>query len=104
MTAIDQEGNGTLDFVVPELSPGWYDLMVLCVSCAPASGGRQLLPAGEFEVVTTAALPATNGESSVVVAAVAAVMLLGGIAVIARCWKDSSRPDLPDNMGLRRTN
>lgn len=45
---IDDEGNGSLRLVVPEVSPGDYTTLTHCASCAPTSAGKEILPTGPF--------------------------------------------------------
>ena len=44
--AINDAGNGTLRFAVPDVRGGEYTTVVHCVPCAPFSGSRELLATG----------------------------------------------------------
>ncbi len=43
---VDAEGNGELQFTVPDVPPGDYTTLTHCAPCASFSGGRELLPTG----------------------------------------------------------
>lgn len=45
---VDEDGNGFLRFIVPNVSAGDYTTLIHCVPCASASAGRTLLPTGPF--------------------------------------------------------
>lgn len=45
---VDEEGNGRLRFVVPDVPGGAYTTLTHCVPCAPFSAGHELLPTGPF--------------------------------------------------------
>jgi hypothetical protein len=59
---IDAAGNGRITFVVPQVDPGSYVVMVQCPSCAQFSAIRTMLPVADFRV--TASPPATDTEPS----------------------------------------
>ncbi len=59
---IDDARNGRITFVVPQVDPGSYVVMVQCPSCAQFSAGRTMLPVADFRV--TASPPATDTEPS----------------------------------------
>lgn len=59
---IDAAGNGRIAFVVPQVDPGSYVVMIHCPSCALTSAGRTMLPVADFKV--TASPPATDTEPS----------------------------------------
>jgi hypothetical protein len=46
----DAKGNGALDFPVPDLPPGHYEVRAYCPPCARYSLGDNLLPVGEFQI------------------------------------------------------
>jgi hypothetical protein len=46
---VDEQGNGHLRFVVPELPPGDYTTLTHCAPCARFSAGRQLVSTGPFD-------------------------------------------------------
>ena len=45
---VDENGNGHLRFIVPNVPAGDYLTLTHCVRCAPYSAGRELLPTGPF--------------------------------------------------------
>src|SRR5947207_1390525 len=57
---VDSARNGRITFIVPEVDPGSYVVMVECPSCAQFSAGRTMLPVADFRV--TASPPATSTE------------------------------------------
>lgn len=59
----DTEGNGSLEFIVPNLPPGEYMSMVWCEPCAQFSAGRSLLPAGTLRVLKRPESPGLSGSS-----------------------------------------
>jgi hypothetical protein len=46
----DAQGDGALDFPVPDLPPGHYEVRAYCPPCARYSLGDNLLPVGEFQI------------------------------------------------------
>jgi hypothetical protein len=46
----DAQGAGALDFPVPDLPPGRYEVRAYCPPCAPLSVGDNFLPVGEFQI------------------------------------------------------
>ena len=84
---VDDDGDGTLRFRVPDAPPGPYAIVVRCPACALYSAGRVIVPVATFAV--TRPLPATStlrrvpregsGRSAVLVLVVAliAVVLRG---------------------------
>lgn len=57
---VDAARNGRITFVVPQIDPGRYVVMVECPSCAQFSAGRTMLSVADFRV--TASPPATDTE------------------------------------------
>lgn len=51
---IDTSGNGSIRFVVPNLAPGGYVVMVNCPLCAEFNAGRVMLGLASFEVTPKA--------------------------------------------------
>ena len=51
---IDRSGNGSIRFVVPNLAPGAYVVMVHCTPCASFSAGRVMLDVASFDVTLKA--------------------------------------------------
>ena len=47
---IDTNGNGSIRFVVPDLAPGGYVVMVHCPQCAEFNAGRIMLGVASFDV------------------------------------------------------
>jgi hypothetical protein len=45
---VDQEGNGTLSFVIPDLEPGPYVVILDCAGCAEFSSGRVMVPVADL--------------------------------------------------------
>lgn len=43
---LDGDGNGSLQFAVPDIPAGEYTTISHCVPCAPFSAGRELVPTG----------------------------------------------------------
>lgn len=58
----DTEGNGHLEFMVPEVQPGAYRIVVFCPACAAFSAGRNVLPVASFRIVPTSQLPMTGSR------------------------------------------
>jgi hypothetical protein len=56
---VDSNGNGTIDFQVPQLPAGKYEVMLWCPPCAQYSAGRKLLGAGTFRVTEPVAVPSS---------------------------------------------
>lgn len=55
---VDEAGNGTLRFEVPMTLPdGDYQVELRCPPCTSTSGGRDLVPVGEFTVLEAAGDP-----------------------------------------------
>jgi hypothetical protein len=54
---VDSNGDGTIDFQVPQLPAGKYEVILWCPPCAKYSAGRKLLVAGTFRVTEPAAVP-----------------------------------------------
>lgn len=73
---IDQEGHGRLAFRVPDIRPGSYVAYLHCQDCSFDSAGLTFAEAGSFEVVQ-ANLPATGFMLMEVLAAAAALILIG---------------------------
>lgn len=46
--AVDDRGNASTTFAVPDVPPGRYLVIVDCEACADSSGGRRLLVVGPF--------------------------------------------------------
>lgn len=55
---VDNQKNGTLSFIVPNIPSGDYESLMHCEECARSSAGRVMLPVGTFQVAT--ALPNTR--------------------------------------------
>jgi hypothetical protein len=51
---IDTSGNGSIRFVVPNLVPGGYVVMVHCPPCAEFNAGRVMLGLASFDVTRKA--------------------------------------------------
>jgi len=47
---IDTSGNGSIRFVVPDLAPGGYEVVVHCPQCAEFNAGRIMLGVASFDV------------------------------------------------------
>lgn len=74
---VDAAGNGSIDFVVPDVPPGNYGVQIRCRQCASSSGGRNLHPAGTFEVIAS---------TSITIGWVVAVLVLAGLALATTRW------------------
>jgi hypothetical protein len=57
---VDSNGDGTIDFQVPQLPAGKYQVILWCPPCAKYSAGRKLLAAGTFRVAEPAAVPGSG--------------------------------------------
>lgn len=86
----DPEGNGLLEFAVPELPPGRYELFAYCPSCERYSRGRNLSPVGEFQVTDPAGRYSTHFSPWPLLTA---VMFVGLIALAALVGKRRARRD-----------
>lgn len=51
---VDAGGNGSIRFVVPDVAPATYAVMIHCPPCAEFSGGRVMLEVASFEVTPKA--------------------------------------------------
>lgn len=85
---VDEEGNGRLRFIVPDVAPGEYTTLTHCVPCAPFSAGRALLPPGPFR---GSFVVIGDGDGfpfrPVVLGAVGALLVVGG----AVGWRATQR-------------
>jgi hypothetical protein len=82
---VDREGNGNLQFRVPDVAPGEYVTLAHCVPCAPFSVGRELVPTGPFPspfVVMAAADEAADEQDSTVDIPIAALALATTVALL----------------------
>ncbi len=59
---VNDAGDGTASFAIPDVSPDAYTVMVYCEPCAPSSAGRTMLSVGELRVTPT--LPGTDSEAN----------------------------------------
>ena len=75
----DAEGNAALDFPVPDLPPGRYEVRAFCQPCAPFSVGDNFLPMGEFQVTD----PRHRYSVSVDLISLVAGLALLGVIVLA---------------------
>jgi hypothetical protein len=78
---LDQDGDGSLRFVVPDLPPGRYVTLTQCEPCARFSAGRALLPTGPFG--RPFVIAKSEGGSPlpwIVIGSAAAVAAVGGAA------------------------
>lgn len=79
----DRKSNGRVSFVVPEVRPGNYLVVVQCDACASHSGWRTTFPVGEFVVrdpnrpLAGAVAAASDGPMTV------GVLAIGGALVLA---------------------
>jgi hypothetical protein len=91
---VDENGNGHLRFVVPDVPPGDYVTLTHCVPCAPYSAGRELLPTGPSPGHFIVLGSEGSGQFPVipVAAGAAAVGLLGVVLGVA--WTLRRRRDL----------
>lgn len=55
MLRVDENGDASATFHVPETGPGHYGVWINCPPCAQFSAGRSILEVGTFEVLVTAA-------------------------------------------------
>lgn len=93
---VDQQGNGTLRFAVPEIPSGEYTTVIYCAPCAPFSGGRELLAAGPFPgpfVVLGSGASGDDGPREAVVLGVAGALLLFVVLVGTWTWRLRRRRD-----------
>lgn len=92
---VDQQGNGTLRFAVPEIPSGEYTTVIYCVPCAPFSGGRELLATGPLPgpfVVLGSGASGDDGSREAVVLGVAGALLLF-VLVGTWAWRLRRRRD-----------
>ena len=75
----DEQGNGALDFPVPDLPPGRYEVRAYCGPCAPYSEGDNFLPVGEFQITD----PGGRYKVGVDLLSMIAGLLLLGVIVLA---------------------
>lgn len=83
------EANGLLEFTVPEVKPGIYQIVVFCPECTSFSAGRSVLPVAPFRVVRTPLLPATGSSHPAPVGIALLVIALGALA-LALAKKESA--------------
>lgn len=93
---VDAAGDGRITFVVPDVEPGDYSVMVFCLSCAAFSAGRTMLSMADFEV--TAASPSTDtvppaASLRLVPVGVLLVALAAALAVLFRRLAHRGPPD-----------
>ena len=83
---VDTEGNGYTEFVVPDVGPGGYVLVMACPMCDMATG-ESLVPVGEFTVLAAGSsreeLARTGSTAALRLAQSTVVSALLGIALIA---------------------
>lgn len=83
---VNESGDGSLTFRVPDLPPGAYTVMVHCQVCAPFSAGREILPAGEFVIEPgppVASPPQPRGDSGTYWWIVPVLVLALALALLA---------------------
>jgi len=80
----DPDGNGLLEFAVPELPPARYEVFAYCPSCEPYSFGRNLVPVGEFQVTDPAGRYSTRFSPWPLLTAAAFVALIALAALVGR--------------------
>ena len=88
--AINDAGNGTLRFAVPDVRGGEYTTVVHCVPCAPFSGSRELLAPGPFPgpfVVLGSGASGDDGPREAVIFGAASALLLVVVLVATRTWR-----------------
>ena len=93
---VDQQGNGTLRFAVPEIPSGEYTTVTYCAPCAPFSGGRELLATGPFPgpfVVLGSGASGDDGPRDAVVFGVTGALLLVVVLVGTWTWRLRRRRD-----------
>ena len=83
---VDMGGNGYTDFVVPDVEPGGYVLVMACPMCDMATS-ESLVPVAEFTVLAAGSdrdeLAQTGTPATLRLAQVSVVAALLGIALIA---------------------
>jgi hypothetical protein len=57
---VDSNGDGSIDFQVPRLPAGKYDVILWCPPCAKYSAGRKLVAARIFRVTEPATVPSSG--------------------------------------------
>ena len=88
--AINDAGNGTLRFAVPDVRGGEYTTVVHCVPCAPFSGSRELLATGPFPgpfVVLGSGASGDDGPREAGIFGAASALLLVVVLVATRTWR-----------------
>jgi hypothetical protein len=60
----DKQGNGVLEFETPQLSPGDYEIVVYCQSCAAFSSGSNVVSVAPFRITGNA--DSTDGSRSLI--------------------------------------
>ena len=96
--AINDAGNGTLRFAVPDVRGGEYTTVVHCVPCAPFSGSRELLATGPFPgpfVVLGSGASGDDGPREAVIFGAASALLLVVVLVATRTWRLRRRASVP---------
>lgn len=82
---VDDRGDGSGAFIVPDVPNGRYVVMTYCKPCAPSSAGRVILPLGPFPPFTVVG---SSARSTAVWPWIVGV--LGAVfAAIARAWSSS---------------
>ncbi len=80
---VDDRGNASGRFVVPDTEAGTYSVVVECAVCASTSGGRSRLVAGTFRV----SRPSISGERPSLGAALTAGTVLLSLLVGAYAYR-----------------
>jgi len=77
---VDERGNGTLRFEVPDVPGGKYTVLMSCMPCAPYSAGRTEVPIGDFRIL---GLPAPGRPPSDETRVPGALIVLAVCALLA---------------------
>lgn len=89
---VDAEGNGSIRFVVPDLDPGTYVVIVHCPPCADFSAGSVMASVATFEVTTEAldtAIPDRFGLRAALTV-ITGLLLFGAILIATRRQRPSA--------------
>jgi hypothetical protein len=90
----DAGGNGHLEFVVPNVGPGVYQIVVFCPKCAVFSAGRKVLPVASFRIVSRSQLPLTGSGTA---GAVTLALLMIGLGALTIVFTARERVRPPSN-------
>ena len=93
---VDRHGNGTLNFVVPDVPPSKYSILLICEECASYSSNMTEVLAGEFRVLGDGRpgvpmIPPAPREWDVLGTLLLVGIVVAGVAVYVRRGRMAAR-------------